>query len=208
MLKKYFAALSATTLISIAPYALAASSTDLTVTGTITPGACTPVLSNGGVVDHGKTSAKDLNPDSITNLRKETLQLSINCDAEQPIKLRAIDNRPGTSISDTSYGLGFINGNQKLGGFYIRMANPLANGVPASTLASYDGGTTWISNKWMDPETPLLSVGSVSDTTTPIAVKNVAMDLEVSTTIARADGLDLTDEVTIDGSITLEVDYL
>jgi hypothetical protein len=88
------------------------------------------------------------------------------------------------------------------------MANPLANGVPASTLASYDGGATWISNKWMDPEYPLLSVGSVSDTTTPIAVKDVTMDLEVSTTIARADGLDLTDEVAIDGSITLEVDYL
>ncbi|MVV52007.1 DUF1120 domain-containing protein [Pseudomonas sp. PB120] len=208
MLKKYCAALSATTLISLAPYALAASSTDLTVTGSITPGACTPTLSNGGVVDHGKTSAKDLNPDRNTNLPRETLQLSINCDAEQPIKLRVIDNRPGTSSDSTRFGLGFINGNQKLGGFYIRMANPLADGVAASTLASYDGGATWVPNKWMDPEFSLLSVGSISDTTTPIAVKDVTMDLEVSTAIARADSLDLTDEVAIDGSITLEVGYL
>jgi hypothetical protein len=208
MLKKYFAVLSATTLISVAPFALAASSTDLTVTGSITPGACTPTLSNGGIVDHGKTSAKDLNQDRITNLPKETLQLTINCDADQPIKLRAIDNRPGTSIDGSSYGLGFINGNQKLGGFYIKLINPLANGVPALTLGSYDGGITWMRNHWMDPETPLLSVGSTSDTTTPIAVKDVTMDLQVSTVIARADGLDLTDEVAIDGSITLEVGYL
>lgn len=60
----------------------------------------------------------------------------------------------------------------------------------------------------MDPDSGLLSVGSVSDTTTPIAVKDVTMDLQVHTRIARADGLDLSDEAAIDGSITLEVDYL
>ncbi|EPA94382.1 DUF1120 domain-containing protein [Pseudomonas sp. G5(2012)] len=207
MMKKYLAALSATALISVAPYALAAS-TDLTVTGTIVPGACTPTLSDGGVVDHKKISAKDLNPDLVTNLPIKTLQLSINCDAEQPFKLRTVDNRPGTSIISYAYGLGFINGDQKLGGFFIRMANPLANGVPVLTLSSYDGGTTWKYNQWMDPDSGLLSVGSVSDTTTPIAVKDVTMDLQVHTRIARADGLDLSDEAAIDGSITLEVDYL
>jgi hypothetical protein len=45
-MKKYLAALSATALIGIAPYALAAPSTDLTVIGTITPNACTPTVSN------------------------------------------------------------------------------------------------------------------------------------------------------------------
>lgn len=60
-MKNYFAALSATALISVAPFAVAASSTDLTVTGVITPQACTPSLSNGGIIDNGKISAKDLN---------------------------------------------------------------------------------------------------------------------------------------------------
>ena len=76
MIKKYFAALSATALIGVAPYALAASSTDLTVTGIITPNACTPTLSGGGIVDHGKFSAKDLNAGhETTALPTETLQL-------------------------------------------------------------------------------------------------------------------------------------
>ena len=51
----------ATLLCSATGNALAASSTDLTVKGLITPSACTPALSNAGAVDFGKLSAKDLN---------------------------------------------------------------------------------------------------------------------------------------------------
>ncbi|MFE4459165.1 DUF1120 domain-containing protein [Nocardia tengchongensis] len=45
-----------------------ASSVDLTVTGIITPSACTPTLTNGGIVDYGKTSAR-------------YSQLTVTCDA-------------------------------------------------------------------------------------------------------------------------------
>ncbi|WP_256590845.1 MULTISPECIES: DUF1120 domain-containing protein [unclassified Pseudomonas] len=65
-MKKYLAALSATALIGVAPFAMAASSVDLTVTGTITPAACMPSISNGGAIDLGKISAKDLNPTTYT----------------------------------------------------------------------------------------------------------------------------------------------
>lgn len=41
-------------LAAFAPAAFAASSADLNVFGTITPSACAPVLSDGGVIDHGK----------------------------------------------------------------------------------------------------------------------------------------------------------
>ena len=47
-------------LIACAPMAFAASSADLSVTGLITPSACTPSLSDGGIVDHGKLTVKDL----------------------------------------------------------------------------------------------------------------------------------------------------
>ena len=39
--------------------AMAASSVDLSIKGSITPAACTPTLSNGGVVMHGKISYSD-----------------------------------------------------------------------------------------------------------------------------------------------------
>ncbi|MDO9347200.1 MAG: DUF1120 domain-containing protein, partial [Pseudomonas sp.] len=60
--------LVATLLLVGATQAIAASSVDLAVKGLITPSSCTPTLSNGGAVDYGKLSAKDLNADSKTPL--------------------------------------------------------------------------------------------------------------------------------------------
>jgi hypothetical protein len=48
----------------------------------------------------------------------------------------------------------------------------------------------------------------MSDESQPIPMQNLTVDLEVQTVIARTDGLDLSNEVPIDGSATLEVKYL
>src|SRR5689334_13790709 len=93
--------------IACAPVALAASSADLRVTGLITPSACTPSLSGGGIVDHGKVTVKDLKPDQPTALKRGTLYLEVNCDATTPFTLTTIDNREGSSaIHPNSHGLG------------------------------------------------------------------------------------------------------
>lgn len=188
--------------------AIAASSADLTVTGTLTPSACIPTLSAGGRVDHGKISAKSLNQEIPTDLPRQTVQFAINCEALRPLKLAVIDNRQGSSTSDKAYGLGFINGTQKLGGFFVNMLNAMDDGVPRLTLGSKDGGATWSFTQWMDPTYPLYTVSLFSDTSRPIQAKNVTMDLTIITSIARADSLNLTEQVTLDGSITLEVGYL
>ncbi len=47
-----------------------------------------------------------------------------------------------------------------------------------------------------------------SDASTPVPATELVADLQVNTSIARTDGLDLTNEVTLDGSATLEVKYL
>jgi hypothetical protein len=39
-------------------------------------------------------------------------------------------------------------------------------------------------------------------------VKDLTMDFEVNTNIARADSLTLTDEVVMDGAVTFEMTYL
>lgn len=188
--------------------AIASSSADLNVSGTIIPSACTPTLSNSGVVEHGAIFAKSLNLDKPTDLPLQTLQLAINCDALRPLKLAVIDNRHGSSSSANAYGLGIINGNQQLGGFFIQMWNAMDEGVPRLTLGSKDGGATWGYTQWMEPAYPLYTVSSIRDTDKPIQAKNVTMDLIINTSIARADSLNLTGQVTLDGSITLEVGYL
>ena len=53
-----------------------------------------------------------------------------------------------------------------------------------------------------------MSVAAMDDDTQPVPVQDLSVDLEVQTIINRADGLDLSNEVNIDGSATLEVKYL
>ncbi|NWL20893.1 DUF1120 domain-containing protein [Pseudomonas umsongensis] len=205
-MKKYLAALSATALIGIAPYALAAPSTDLTVIGTITPNACTPTVSNGGVVDHKTISSEDLNQDKLTNLPDKTLQLSVSCGSAIAFRLKPIENRIGSGVGQYFFGLGYINGDQKLGSVDVQIRAPLADGVLVQPLQSIDDGNTWFQSTFLAPST-LAAFRSTGGPNTPIAIKELITDLRISTQIARADSLDLTNDVALDGSITLEVEY-
>ncbi|MHC8312972.1 DUF1120 domain-containing protein [Pseudomonas sp. GT1P32] len=199
-------ALTMALIVLTSPLTFAASSTDLTVTGLITPNACTPTLSGGGIVDHGKLSAKDLNLDKNTFLPLETLQLAVNCDAATAFRLLPTDNKLGTVTGPNDFGLGFINGDQKLGGFTARLMTPMADGVAVQPLWSSNNGGTW--NRGTDLNHGILSAfGAVGGPNTPIAVKDLQADLRVSTAIARADSLDLTNEVALDGSVTLTIAY-
>ncbi|TWC51864.1 type 1 fimbria pilin [Pseudomonas sp. SJZ080] len=209
MMKKYFAALSATALISMAPYALAASSTDLSVTGTITPNACEPKLSDGGNVHHGKISSKDLNKDRATRLTDKTLQLTVNCDSAIAFRLKPIDNQDGSdSDGGSGFGLGLINGdvNQKIGYIDPRFVAPLGDGTAVKPIHSYNNGGTWGTWQGLTPRA-ISAFAAVGGPNTPIAIKDFQTGLLIRTSIARADSLDLTNDVAIDGSVTLEVLY-
>jgi len=206
-MKKTLTLLGSTFLLAGATCAFAASSTDLTVTGIITPVACTPNLSNGGLVDNGKISAGDLNPTTSTIVGTHPLQLTVACDAPARFALDPIDNRAGTGTTSSWFGLGLTDDGEKLGYVQVLVKNALADGQPAQAIDSDDGGASWNRATVTSPGY-LLSVGSATDSSVPIAVEDVTMDFEVRTFIARADSLTLTDEVVMDGSVTFEMKYL
>lgn len=206
-MKNYLAALSASGLMSFAPFALAASSTDLTVTGFITPDACTPSLSNEGIVDHGKIPVGDLNPTSNTFLGAEVMQLMISCSGPARVALRLTDNKTGTPSSWTWYGLGQTSAGEKLGFVVPQVTSTLADGMNALSILSTDNGTTWFSHTHMNPGR-LLSVAASTDQYTPIAVENLTFDVQVATYINATNNLTLNDETAIDGSATFELVYL
>lgn len=206
-MKNYLAAISATALISLAPHALAASTTNLTVKGTILPRACTPSLTGNGMVDYGKILAKDLNQDAPTPLKDRTLNLSVTCDAATRFALQGIDNRADSSTLNSMFGLGKINGTQNIGRYLLVMMSAVADGVDVLPIKSKDGETGWHGHLfWMPGD--FASVADRTDTSQPISVQDLTLELLVDTSIARADRLDLTNEVTIDGSATLEMKYL
>ncbi|CRM00148.1 MULTISPECIES: DUF1120 domain-containing protein [Pseudomonas] len=185
----------------------AASTVDLTVKGLIVPSACTPNMSSGGIIDHGKISAKDLRPDNPTHIGTHVMTLVVVCDAPIQFALHSIDNRAGSSISSSDYGLGLINGTQKLGWYKLMLRNAVADGAQMQPIASSDGGNTWYSEKFWDAGL-YMALATLDDATQPASIKELVTELVVDTSIARTDGLDLSNEVTLDGSATLEVKYL
>lgn len=209
-MNKHLIAVASALLITGTAPAFAASTVDLTVKGIITPNACTPSLSSGGVIDHGKMSAKDLNATQITLLPKVTLQMTVTCDAPVIFALKATDNRIGSG-SGSGFGLGFINGTQKLGSYSLPLgatgSPPQADGETVQAIGSFDNGVTW--ERWNSFETgTYLSVATLADASTPRATQQLVTPVAYSGYINRTDGLDLSNEVNIDGSATIEVLYL
>lgn len=156
------------------------------------------------------STAKDLNATQITLLPKVTLQMTVTCDAPVIFALKATDNRIGSG-SGSGFGLGFINGTQKLGSYSLTLgatgSPPQADGETVQAIGSFDNGVTW--ERWNSFETgTYLSVATLADASTPRATQQLVTPVAYSGYINRTDGLDLSNEVNIDGSATIEVLYL
>lgn len=199
--------LTAIVVMASAPGAFASSATDLTVSGLITPSSCEPSLSSGGIVDHGKLTVKDLNPDVPTRLETANLQLEIICEAETLFSLTTVDNRPGTSaIRPSSHGLGMVNDDQMLGSVAFILLDAMADRVPVRTIMSSNGGASWRPSTYLG-HAGLTAFALASDLDAPIALKVLTARLSAFTTLVPATELTLVDDVPIDGHATLQVKY-
>lgn len=194
-------------MIGITAPALAASSTDLTVNGLIVPSACTPTLSNAGIVDHGKISVGDLKPAAITILPPITVQLAVDCDAKTLLALSHDDNRPESGVGIYGYGIGLVDG-KKLGYYVMVYDKVLADGQTPWMLMSWDNGTTWQNADDSETWNFMLSVRDPAGPRTPTPVQNLSMNLAIHTQINPTQNLPVGQEMNIDGSATLTVRYL
>lgn len=196
-------------LLSARPAALAASDVELNVVGRITPNACDVLLSDSGVVDHGKVPARTLNQYELTPLPGRQLDLSVSCDEPLLFVLVGVDNRADSSLGPGFYyGLGWnVNApDERLGTISLAFRNTMADGEPALVLASSNNGVTWF------PETnayPNNYMGFAKPgTLVPEPHRLLAAALQVNTSINAASFLTLNQEVPLDGAIVLDLRYL
>ena len=197
--------------------AQAASTVELTVKGLITPMACTPLLSGGGMVDFGKISRNDLNLTNGTRLPHKYLTLTVNCNAAGHFALRMRDNRDGTAHvnSEIFYGLGLDSSGNKIGVYSVSF-DPKQTVVDDLAVVygteSTTGGLAWRTAN-LNP----IDVGSrsllgftdvVGSTSGPSAIQTLTSTLKLEATINARQNLDLSVETPMDGSATLEVVYL
>ncbi|TFY90172.1 DUF1120 domain-containing protein [Pseudomonas nabeulensis] len=198
-------------LLASVPCAQAASSVDLSVSGKITPSACEPSLSNGGVYDLGKIAAKELNADQPTALPVHNLQLTLTCAGSTLVALKPSDNRSGSHFDNETvhkFGLGLVNGNEKLGSMALNLQSIMADGAEMRAISSV-GTTSW-------GPSSILSAAFLSSFTfnwstpnlAPDPIQHLSAQVQITPRIAPANTLTLTKEVPIDGSVTLEINYL
>lgn len=202
-----------------------AQTTDVSVIGTIIPESCTPTVGAGGVFDYGKISASTLNQTDYTILAKMDMPFSLSCTAPVKAAISATDNRssslvPGivTTINSgltdaANFGLGSVSG-ANVGGFALRMEpysfSADGNSANIRTTGSSSGGQNWAVFSGYLAHSPdsLASWADGSVGPDPIAFTTVAGDISVQAVINKGEDLPLTNDVPIDGNVTLEVKYL
>ena len=205
---RYAPALVTTLLMACSTGVLAASSTDLGVRGALVPSSCTPLLSDGGIVDHGKLSVRDLHPDEPTHLHTSSLQMEISCEAPTLFTLTTIDNRAGTSaIHPASHGLGMADEHQKLGSVAFRLYDVIADGQSVLVILSLDGGATWRLSPYLG-HLGKTGFASPDNLAAPIAVRKLNARLSAFTTLVPGNDLSKVDDILIDGHATVQVTYL
>lgn len=196
----------------------AGRSRELRLQAHFAPAACTPTLSNGGHVELGKLSVNDLNLDKDTVLAPRALSLSVTCDGPTAFAVRMQDNREGSATgvnASNTYGLGLDNHQQKIGRYRL-LFDPAH--ITADSFAqvfhtdSATGGLPWSSASTgvvaIDASRYLGFSATSGSTSGPGAIQNLNATLNLEAVIAPLGSLDLSSEVRLDGSGTLEIHYL
>jgi type 1 fimbria pilin len=198
--------------------AMAADTADLQVTGSIIPSACTPTLSKDAL-DLGNIKYQDLSPTVATSLPEVQATLRVQCDGPQVTAVKMTDNRKGSayvwlsSDPDADNGLGFASdGTTKLGGYEVqaRGSNATRDGAPATLLEGTDDAE-WVAideggNVYLEPAASITVSGPTP--ATPAAATEWTVDLGVIAHIAPRVDLSLTEDASLDGSVTFSLVYL
>lgn len=210
-------ALSALPLLVLPTWVFSASSVDLAVNGLIIPAACTPVLSSSGVVDFGKISQQDLNQDRNTRLPSRDLELTLGCNGPVRFALRMRDNRDGTATvnSEFYYGLNLDPSGNRIGLYSVIFDPTRTQADGASDIYGTESTTGGVA--WRGANRNPIDIGARSylgftningSTAGPSALTNLNSTLKLDAVLNAKQNLDLSTEVALDGSATLEVIYL
>lgn len=209
---------------AVASLGAQAQSVDVQVIGTITPGACNPILAGGGVIDYGNIPASTLSMTAFNRLPERTVAFSITCNAPTRVAVRTRDNRTASQVPGIvatispgytdvfNFGLGTVSG-ANVGGYIVTMkpGTFTADGATVFTVISVTNGagSTWLdTNGVVWHSAPILASWSDTLRGQPIAFSSLSGELVVTVVLNRGDALPLGDEVPLDGLATLELVYL
>lgn len=205
----------------------AADSFNINVTGVISPAACVANITGGETIDYGTITANTLKADDVSLLPAKQTAFTITCDAPAKVGFRTVDNRAASKMqagpmiqfdSGSSWTREYLNGlgvdgqGNNIGGWSTEIVSLSSDTVatPAS-IFSVDNGITWstrVNPFFVLSDSGVINTISTADAATPAAFSTLTGTLTVQAVINPASTLDLSQPVTLDGSVTVEMVYL
>ncbi|MGF6557588.1 hypothetical protein ABIA48_003968 [Pseudomonas sp. S30_BP2TU TE3576] len=191
-------------------------SREITLRASFAPTACNVELSNGGLVDFGRLSKNDLNPDKSTRLSPKDLTLRVGCAAPTQFALVMHDNRSGSATvnSEIYYGLGLDHRSNKIGLYSLNVDPANASADSFTRLYRTDSTTQGVAWSTSSPnpipfaqKSYLGFTDSAGSTSGPASIQNLTTTVTVDAVIAPTTSLDLSSAVHLDGSGTIEILY-
>lgn len=188
----------------------------LVVRGTITPAACNLSLGGGGIIDYGTIRSGELSQTAFNPREEKTTSVAVNC-GTTPAKfaLAVTDLQAGskvTGILGTGYteaqnfGLGAVS-SRRTGGYSVTLRDLRSSGVVLNPIMRVSTGA-WQSSDGKVAQAPSQYSWRNGSTVTPASISQLTGVIAVKAVINRAQDLDLTRDVTLDGRATLVLSYI
>lgn len=192
--------------------AQAAESAELKVTGVIKPAACRVNFpgTNGSVTYTIKTDS--LKPNDYNPQPDKSVSMVLECGSETRVGFGILDNKATSRITGLfgpalgqNFGLG-MQGTNKIGGYKLEMTENLADTTRAFALVGEDKNGPWTRDALVKRDK--IHSLTTGESTNPTPLKKFSTTFKVSTTLNKGSELNLNDEIALDGSSTIQIEYL
>ncbi|MFA7941060.1 DUF1120 domain-containing protein [Pseudomonas brenneri] len=188
----------------------------LVVRGTITPAACNLSLGNSGIIDYGVIRSGELSQTSFNPRSPQTTSLVVNC-GTTPAKfgLTLTDLQAGSKVTGIlgggyteaqNFGLGAVS-SRRTGGYSVTLRDLRSSGLTLSPIMRVGTGV-WQNSDGKVAQTPTQYSWRNGASVTPASIAQLTGIIEVMAVINKAQDLDLTRDVTLDGRATLVLSYI
>ena len=188
----------------------------LVVRGTITPAACNLSLGGGGIIDYGTIRSGELSQTAFNPREEKTTSVAVNC-GTTPAKfaLAVTDLQAGSKVTGIlgagyteaqNFGLGAVS-SRRTGGYSVTLRDLRSSSVVLNPIMRVSTGA-WQNSDGKVAQAPSQYSWHNGSTVTPASISQLTGVIAVKAVINRAQDLDLTRDVTLDGRATLVLSYI
>ena len=196
--------------------AQATTSAQLVVRGTITPASCNLSLAGSGVINYGTIRSGELSQTNFNPREEMTTSLTVNC-GTTPARfgLTFTDLQAGSKVTGIlgagftetqNFGLGAV-GSRRTGGYSVTLKDLRAQGSTVFPIVRTGGGA-WQSSDGKVVQSPSQYSWRNGVAITPASITQLTGTVAVRAVINKAQDLDLSSDISIDGRATLVLSYI